>query len=422
MPTVIKVENLAKKYMLSHQRQERYIALRDVMADSVRRGISKLFGGQAARSNPLREELWALKDVSFEVNGGQRVGVIGPNGAGKTTLLKVLSRITEPTAGRITLRGRIASLLEVGTGFHPELTGRENIYLSGAILGMSRAEIKQKFDEIVDFSEMEKFLDTPVKRYSSGMYVRLAFAVAAHLDSEILLVDEILSVGDAQFQEKCLGKMGGVAESGRTIIFISHNMAALRLLCSEAILLDKGRLMARGPVAEVINRYMLSRQKSHDAKVEFAAAPDKELFFTKLWVSDENGNLSTDLDVLKPFFIGLEFRSNVAATDVEVSLRLTNSSGVNVLFSSLSDSNNKVFFPLQPGLYRALARIKENFLVPDMYTLRISLHKPCIYNIDNYEDILRFYIKETGSTLARYGPGVNSWSCVLGGVSWTLES
>jgi lipopolysaccharide transport system ATP-binding protein len=261
---IITVENLGKKYRLDHQVQrQRYTALRDVIADKAKR----LFRAPFARrkdpnSSGRTEEFWALKDVSFEVKQGEVVGIIGRNGAGKSTLLKILSRITEPTAGRVRLRGRVASLLEVGTGFHPELTGRENIYLNGAILGMTRAEIRRKFDEIVAFAEVEKFLDTPVKRYSSGMYVRLAFAVAAHLEPEILVVDEVLAVGDAAFQRKCLGKMGHIANQGRTVIFVSHTMSAIGALCQSAILLRRGKVVSLGPATSVVNEYLASL---HDA-------------------------------------------------------------------------------------------------------------------------------------------------------------
>ncbi|HZG37634.1 MAG TPA: ABC transporter ATP-binding protein, partial [Nodosilinea sp.] len=217
--TVIRVENLGKKYIIGHQQQERYTALRDVLANKAK-GMTQLFNPKSKIQNPKSEEFWALKDVSFEVKRGDRIGIIGRNGAGKSTLLKILSRITEPTEGRISIKGRVASLLEVGTGFHPELTGRENIFLNGAILGMSKVDIRRKFDEIVAFAEVERFLDTPVKRYSSGMYVRLAFAVAAHLEPEVLIVDEVLAVGDTAFQKKCLGKMEDVAEKeGRTVLF-----------------------------------------------------------------------------------------------------------------------------------------------------------------------------------------------------------
>lgn len=257
--SIIRVENLGKKYIIGHQQQERYTALRDVIANGVK-GLFKSFQNQKFKPANYQEEFWALKDVSFEIKQGDRVGIIGRNGAGKSTLLKILSRITEPTQGNIKIKGRVASLLEVGTGFHPELTGRENIYLNGAILGMSKAEIKQKFDEIVAFAEVEKFLDTPVKRYSSGMYVRLAFAVAAHLEPEILVVDEVLAVGDVEFQKKCLGKMQDVAQGGRTVLFVSHNMAAIRQLCNSAILMKNGTLVFEGGAEQVVNHYLNADQ------------------------------------------------------------------------------------------------------------------------------------------------------------------
>lgn len=258
--TVIRVENLGKKYVIEHQQEERsnYVALRDVIANGVKSLGRKLIQPQGQAVNPI-EEFWALKNVSLEIKRGDRVGIIGRNGAGKSTLLKILSRITEPTTGRISIKGRVASLLEVGTGFHPELTGKENIYLNGAILGMSKGEIRHKFDEIVAFAEVERFLDTPVKRYSSGMYVRLAFAVAAHLEPEILIVDEVLAVGDASFQKKCLGKMEDVARNqGRTVLFVSHNLGAIQKLCSRAILLHQGELQKEGSVDTTIDGYFTS--------------------------------------------------------------------------------------------------------------------------------------------------------------------
>lgn len=255
---VIRAEGLGKKYMIGHQSGERYTSLRDVMARAARnlaRTAGDMFRGNAIIAGDEVEEFWALKDVSFEIKRGDVVGIIGRNGAGKSTLLKVLSRITEPSEGRVEIKGRVASLLEVGTGFHPELTGRENIYLNGAILGMSREEIKRKFDEIVDFSGVEKFLDTPVKRYSSGMYVRLAFAVAAHLEPEILIVDEVLAVGDAEFQKKCLGKMKDVAGQGRTVLFVSHNLGAIQQLTSTALLMNAGTIIYSAPSDQAIARY-----------------------------------------------------------------------------------------------------------------------------------------------------------------------
>lgn len=259
---VIKAENLGKSYMIGHQSKERYVALRDILTNKAKEWWSRIRNPQYHTHRDV-EEFWALKDVSFEVKHGETLGIIGRNGAGKSTLLKVLSRITEPTTGRIRVKGRVASLLEVGTGFHPELTGRENIYLNGAILGMTRREVKRKFDEIVAFAEVEKFIDTPVKRYSSGMYVRLAFAVAAHLEPEILLVDEVLAVGDVEFQKKCLGKMGDVAKEGRTVLFVSHNMLAVKNLCSRAILLDEGRLVCFENVSSTVERYLAVERDSN---------------------------------------------------------------------------------------------------------------------------------------------------------------
>lgn len=275
---IIKVENLSKRYRLRHQlERESYVTLREVIADRFR-GLFRT----TKIARPVSEDFWAVKDLSFEIKRGEVVGIIGRNGAGKSTLLKILSRITAPSEGRVRLRGRVASLLEVGTGFHPELTGRENIFLNGAILGMTKAEIRRKFDEIVAFSEIEKFLDTPVKRYSSGMYVRLAFAVAAHLEPEILVVDEVLAVGDAEFQKKCLGKMHDVATAGRTVLFVSHNIQAVSLLCSRGILLRSGTLAYDGSVEEATAAYLSTFVNGSDS----AEAPDRrtgsgEYRFTK---------------------------------------------------------------------------------------------------------------------------------------------
>lgn len=261
MSTVISVENLGKKYTLHHQQREPYTSLRDVLTQgcvNLEKRVASVFtrNSFSYSHSQMLEDFWALKDVSFEVKQGDRIGIIGRNGAGKSTLLKILSRIAEPTTGCVKIKGRVASLLEVGTGFHPELTGRENIYLNGAILGMRRAEINRKFDEIVDFAEIERFLDTPVKRYSSGMYVRLAFAVAAHLEPEILVVDEVLAVGDLQFQKKCLGKMEDVAtREGRTVLFVSHNMEVIRALCNFGIMLEHGEVRQRGDIVDTVMSY-----------------------------------------------------------------------------------------------------------------------------------------------------------------------
>jgi lipopolysaccharide transport system ATP-binding protein len=260
--TVIQVENLAKRYIIGHQRQEGYTALRDVIANRVW-ALGKKLTRREQKSHATSQDFWALQGVSFTIKQGDRVGIVGRNGAGKSTLLKILSRITEPTRGRIQIQGRIASLLEVGTGFHPELTGRENIQLNGAILGMSRAEIRQKFDEIVAFAEVERFLDTPVKHYSSGMYVRLAFAVAAHLEPEILIVDEVLAVGDMQFQQKCLGKMQEVGRAGKTVLFVSHNMGIVSSLCNQGIYLSAGQVEYAGSMNSTIERYLTASREQN---------------------------------------------------------------------------------------------------------------------------------------------------------------
>ncbi len=326
---IIRVENLGKCYRIHHETRERYTALRDVIA----RKAKNIFSHASPTADPSSgdEDFWALKDVSFEVNQGEVVGIIGRNGAGKSTLLKILSRITEPTKGRITLTGRIASLLEVGTGFHPELTGRENIYLNGAILGMTKVEIKSKFDEIVAFAEVERFLDTPVKRYSSGMYVRLAFAVAAHLEPEILVVDEVLAVGDADFQKKCLGKMGEVAKGGRTVLFVSHQMAAVQNLCQKGILLVNGRLQEAGSIATVVKNYLT--QTHHLARSSFADRQDRQgsglLRFEEVMLADLLGNTVAAFDCGAPGTMVLKVlnTSHASLRNVRVAVGVDNELG-----------------------------------------------------------------------------------------------
>lgn len=269
--TMIRVDGLGKKYLIRHKQhiRNKYSSLREDLVGAVASLGRRLVGQGQAADSTTREEFWAIQDVSFEIKRGDVTGLIGRNGAGKSTLLKVLSRITEPTSGRVELNGRVASLLEIGTGFHPELTGRENIFMNGAILGMARAEIKRKFDEIVSFAGVEKFLDTPVKRYSSGMYVRLAFAVAAHLESEILVIDEVLAVGDAEFQRKCIGKMEESAKSGRTVIFVSHNLASVRAFCNRALGLHNGQLVRAGETEEVLKWYLGSVSQNSNDALEF---------------------------------------------------------------------------------------------------------------------------------------------------------
>lgn len=294
MAPVISVQNLGKKYILNHQPQERYVSLRDVLANKTKQFGQKIRHPFKQKIDLTHEEFWALKDINFEIQQGDKVGIIGRNGAGKSTLLKILSRITEPTTGSLKIKGRVASLLEVGTGFHPELTGRENIYLNGAILGMSRNEIRRKFDEIVAFAEVEKFLDTPVKRYSSGMYMRLAFSVAAHLEPEILIVDEVLAVGDAQFQKKCMGKMKEVGSEGRTVLFVSHNMNSIEQLCDKGLLLRNGEISQYSTnVNDVISNY-LSNQNAKDTETKWENT--KHEFFNE-WFTPESMRICSDTQI-----------------------------------------------------------------------------------------------------------------------------
>jgi lipopolysaccharide transport system ATP-binding protein len=304
---VIRIENLGKRYRVRHELDShRYVALRDVIVERFNQLVRK-----SGVARPFSEDFWALKDVSFEVKQGEAVGIIGRNGAGKSTLLKILSRITEPTAGRIRLKGRVSSLLEVGTGFHPELTGRENIFLNGTILGMRKSEINRKFDAIVSFSGVEKFIDTPVKRFSSGMLVRLAFSVAAHLEPEVLVIDEVLAVGDAAFQKKCLGKMQDVASEGRTVLFVSHDLAAVEKLCTRAILMDSGKCQTDGPTSETINRYQTSMVQS--AFRDLTSRKDRKgeggVRFSRIQLLNDQGNEQNVFLSGKPLRIRMHYRS-----------------------------------------------------------------------------------------------------------------
>jgi lipopolysaccharide transport system ATP-binding protein len=422
--SVIKVENLSKKYIISHQRQERYTALRDVMAIGVKRmfnrGIVQPFKRLTSNStisqfNNSTEEFYALRDVSFEIKQGERVGIIGRNGAGKTTLLKLLSRITEPTTGRITLKGRVASLLEVGTGFHPELTGRENIFLNGAILGMSKAEIKKKFDEIVDFAEIEKFLDTPVKRYSSGMYVRLAFAVAAHLEPEILIIDEVLAVGDVQFQKKCLGKMKEVGKEGRTILFVSHQMGTIVQLCNNALLLNKGLIIRSGPVQEVVNYYMKQAVGDATGYENDSATKRNDIAITKAQTCDTDGTPVVNFSHNQQIIIVITCKINrwVKGAEVRVSVR---------------DSKRNVFTtdtelvagdgPI-PGELRARMVIPAGLLRPEQYFFTLATYLPNQVIFHLVQDALSVSVFDGGSSYAA-SEGLD-YGCVFVDCQWTVE-
>jgi lipopolysaccharide transport system ATP-binding protein len=324
---IIRVEHIAKSYRLG-EAAIKHDMLRDALIGMLKAPFKRLNGLRKPRKE--EELFWALRDVSFDVAEGEIVGVIGRNGAGKSTLLKILSKITEPTEGQITLRGRVASLLEVGTGFHPELTGRENVYLNGAILGMTKAEISRKFDEIVAFSEIEKFLDTPVKRYSSGMYVRLAFAVAAHLEPEILIVDEVLAVGDYEFQKKCLGKMGEVTKNGRTVLFVSHNLAAVASLCSRSLLLDRGKLRAVGTTQEIIDLYGGDQTNTQGSHLEFARPGGAPVWMTKACILHE-GTPTTIVPMGASISLEIEYEADPPIKSPRFGFVVSTSSGAKLL-------------------------------------------------------------------------------------------
>lgn len=369
---VIKAEGLGKKYLIGHQSErERYTALRDVLTRNVKNVLHKtrqVLSGQQLLAGDEVEEFWALRDIDFEIKRGDRVGIIGRNGAGKSTLLKILSRITEPSAGRVEIRGRVASLLEVGTGFHPELTGRENIYLNGAILGMTRAEIKKKFDEIVDFAGVEKFLDTPVKRYSSGMYVRLAFAVAAHLEPEILVVDEVLAVGDAEFQKKCLGKMEDVSKNeGRTVLFVSHNMSAISSLCNTGVLLVNGRVRKDGEINDVIFQYQNGGDTKNNQWEGDAGDNQVRLFHTS--VLPTKGHFHTDSDLI----IKIKFRILQEVRNLVVGFHLFSKFEEHLAYSLVDDFNPHPLESYIPGIYERTFLIPKNTLGKGEYSIRFDI-------------------------------------------------
>jgi lipopolysaccharide transport system ATP-binding protein len=380
MTYAVQAQGLSKRYRIgTAETRFRYGLLRDVLADVVTTPV-RLAKAVARRRNPASREaafIWALDDVSFDVEEGRVLGIVGRNGAGKSTLLKVLSRVTEPTRGQVTVRGRVGSLLEVGTGFHPELTGRENIYMNGAVLGMKRAEIQSKFDEIVAFSEVEQFVDTPVKRYSSGMYLRLAFAVAAHLEPEILVVDEVLAVGDAEFQKKCLGKMGDVAQQGRTVLFVSHNMSAILRLTQETIVLRKGRLIKRAPTQEAVDFYLASGQAETGERLWEAdelsskSAPFRPI---ALRVRNRRGGVVDAVRSTEPFTVEWEYSLDAPVTGLRVGLYLSTMRGEYVFTAfDVDDAKKYEQFGTRPaGHYFSRCLIPADLLNEGRYSLGVN--------------------------------------------------
>jgi lipopolysaccharide transport system ATP-binding protein len=381
---VINVEHLSKQYRLGAARQ-----------DSIRDSVAAIFRRRRdANSNILR----ALDDVSFTVGQGETIGIIGRNGAGKSTLLKILSRITKPTNGKAEIHGRVGSLLEVGTGFHNELTGRENIYLNGAILGMKHSEIDRKFDEIVAFSEVERFLDTPVKHYSSGMYMRLAFSVAAHLEPEVLIVDEVLAVGDQMFQQKCLGKMDEFGRSGRTVLFVSHNLGSLAQICKRGILLDGGKLISEGPIDQTIDTYLgLARTQRHYSVAELDAS--KPMQITEAFVTNEAGDVSSEVAHDEPFFLNFSVHIDELKRGAMFCVALLNKYKERVF-----TEHRVIEEILQPGQRKATIRfgVPADFIAANTYSFLLQIFLPSGEVIDNNADICPIAVIDTGSELANY--------------------
>jgi lipopolysaccharide transport system ATP-binding protein len=394
------VKELGKRYTIG-EGQAGYRTLRDSIVETLIRPFGKarkLLSGNRTGSEQNNASIWALKDVSFEIKHGEVVGIIGRNGAGKSTLLKILSQITEPTEGGVDLYGRVGSLLEVGTGFHPELTGRENIYLSGAILGMKRAEIERKFDDIVSFAEVEKFLHTPVKHYSSGMYLRLAFAVAAHLEPDILIVDEVLAVGDAAFQKKCMGKMTGVAKEGRTVLFVSHNMAAVTRLCERAILLDGGRVLEDGPAGQVVTTYLTSGVGKTMVRNwdDLAKAPGSDVVrLCGVRSRAEDGQITESVDIRRPVGIEIEYEVLKSGYIFHPAFSVHNSEGV-LLFAAQDTDTTWMRRPRPKGRYVSTGWISGNLLCEGAMSVGVSIWTLSPEKCHMYEqDAVIFHVVDT---------------------------
>lgn len=411
MTTAISVKNIGKQYRIgAAQTKFKYGMLREVLVDAAMMPVRmyKALTGQGARGTTNTSSFWALKDVSFDVEEGSVLGIVGRNGAGKSTLLKILSRVTEPTVGTVSVRGRVGSLLEVGTGFHPELTGRENIFMNGAILGMKNAEIESKFDEIVDFSEVSQFIDTPVKRYSSGMYLRLAFAVAAHLEPEILVVDEVLAVGDAEFQRKCLGKMGDVAQQGRTVLFVSHNMSAILRLTQEAIVLNKGQLIMRAPTQEAVDFYLSSGQSQAGERVwdvedvPAASAPFRPI---SLKVKDRSGKVVDTVRSTEPVHIEFEYQLDAPITGLRIGLYLSTMRGEYVLASFDTDDAEMFdkFDSRKSGRFVSRAEIPADIFNEGRYSLGVNASSFGVRRYFMDENALAFNVDISGAPGTQWG-------------------
>jgi len=424
---VITAENLGKKYIIGHQAESgRYVAMRDVLMQSARGLWHKtldLMQGKPIIPGDTTEDVWALKDVNFEIKRGEAVGIIGRNGAGKSTLLKVLSRITEPSAGRVTIKGRVASLLEVGTGFHPELTGRENIFLNGAILGMTRAEIRRKFDEIVAFAEVERFLDTPVKRYSSGMYVRLAFAVAAHLEPEILIVDEVLAVGDAEFQRKCMGKMGEVTKGGRTVLFVSHNMSAVEALCRRGIVLKAGGLILDSDAEQAIQSY-LDRSYSLIADMSLGERQDRSgtgrARSIGFRILSNSGSEVSSLQSGRSYTFEIEYQNNSGAAISNVICSIDFYDERNVRLMMLRTSFSNITLALKEGRGRFSCSVDDLPIANGSYRLALFLSHAEREILDYIEDAACLLV-DGGDFFGTGSQGMPTHCRILTRSTWSNE-
>jgi lipopolysaccharide transport system ATP-binding protein len=396
MDTVIRVENVSKRYEIG-KNGAGSDGLRHAIHDFFTAPFNRRRAPAADIHNQHSDEFWALKDISFDVKRGEVLGIIGRNGAGKSTLLKILSRITEPTNGRVGIRGRVASLLEVGTGFHPELTGRENVFLNGAILGMTKEEIKRKFDEIVAFAEVEKFLDTPVKRYSSGMYVRLAFSVAAHLDPEILIIDEVLAVGDASFQKKCLGRIGEVAQAGRTVLFVSHNLPTVQRLCQSALLLDEGKIRAAGTADNVATLY-LQQGASNSLSWKRSTPAVKDAYFKRVYLSDETGQEVEHVTTASSVTVVMEFVLKNRCRNLQLSVALADGNRGWIFGSGPQDAG--ISPPEDAGDYRAVMSFPPEILMAKPYGIAASLWLPSSSGDNSsldFVDCIQFNVDEAAS-------------------------